>query len=255
MRRMAASQPDSLLSQSIDTYRPYGMLYMPRPTKQSPERGSARIRLLDAARDIIRAKGFAATTVDDLCKCGRRHQGGVLPSLRRARTLWASPRPSTGRRRLLAFSPPRPITLRPILWSAFSPMSRSARRSSPAISPSSPAWSARWRRRSTQAPRHSRCLWPQHLRPCGNARGRYRGGTTGPRHHGRLDGRKPGTSHASHHPGRLRPGQGRQRPRACAGKSRPSRPVHPAPVSRHGGGQHERNHRDRMRLRTDAPGS
>lgn len=41
---------------------------MPRPTSQSPERGNARIRLLDAARDVIRTKGFAATTVEDLCR-------------------------------------------------------------------------------------------------------------------------------------------------------------------------------------------
>ncbi len=41
---------------------------MPRPTKHSPERGDARIRLLQAARDIIRQKGFAATTVDDICQ-------------------------------------------------------------------------------------------------------------------------------------------------------------------------------------------
>lgn len=41
---------------------------MSRPTKQSPERGDARIRLLEAARDVIRRKGFSATTVDDLCK-------------------------------------------------------------------------------------------------------------------------------------------------------------------------------------------
>lgn len=41
---------------------------MSRPTKQSPERGAARTRLLEAARDIIRAKGFAATSVDDICK-------------------------------------------------------------------------------------------------------------------------------------------------------------------------------------------
>lgn len=37
------------------------------PTKQDPERGDARTRLLEAARDTIRAKGFAATSVDDLC--------------------------------------------------------------------------------------------------------------------------------------------------------------------------------------------
>ncbi|MCQ0091372.1 TetR/AcrR family transcriptional regulator [Roseovarius sp. M141] len=41
---------------------------MPRPTKQSPERGDAGARLLEAARDIIRQKGFAATSVDDLCQ-------------------------------------------------------------------------------------------------------------------------------------------------------------------------------------------
>lgn len=40
---------------------------MSRPTKQSPERGDARIRLLEAARDVIRTKGYAATSVADLC--------------------------------------------------------------------------------------------------------------------------------------------------------------------------------------------
>lgn len=41
---------------------------MPRPTKQSPERGDARTRLLGAARDVIRQKGFTATSIDDLCQ-------------------------------------------------------------------------------------------------------------------------------------------------------------------------------------------
>ena len=41
---------------------------MTRPTKQSPERGDARTRLLEAAREVIRRKGFAATSVDDLCR-------------------------------------------------------------------------------------------------------------------------------------------------------------------------------------------
>lgn len=40
---------------------------MPRATKCQPERGDARTRLLEAARSVIRTKGFAATTVDDLC--------------------------------------------------------------------------------------------------------------------------------------------------------------------------------------------
>jgi TetR/AcrR family transcriptional regulator, transcriptional repressor for nem operon len=41
---------------------------MARPTKHHPERGDARTRLLKAARDIIREKGFAATSIDHLCK-------------------------------------------------------------------------------------------------------------------------------------------------------------------------------------------
>ena len=51
---------------------------MSRPTKQSPERGGARIRLLEAARDIIRAKGFAATTVDDLCRAADVTKGAFF---------------------------------------------------------------------------------------------------------------------------------------------------------------------------------
>ena len=41
---------------------------MPRPTKHQPERGDARTRLLEAARDVIRARGFGATSIDDLCR-------------------------------------------------------------------------------------------------------------------------------------------------------------------------------------------
>jgi TetR/AcrR family transcriptional repressor of nem operon len=41
---------------------------MTRPTKHQPERGDARTRLLEAARDTIRAHGFAATSVDALCQ-------------------------------------------------------------------------------------------------------------------------------------------------------------------------------------------
>lgn len=51
---------------------------MSRPTKQSPERGSARTRLLKAARDIVRTKGFAATTVDDLCKAADVTKGAFF---------------------------------------------------------------------------------------------------------------------------------------------------------------------------------
>lgn len=51
---------------------------MPRPTKQSPERGNARSRLLEAARDVIRAKGFAATSVDDLCRAADVTKGAFF---------------------------------------------------------------------------------------------------------------------------------------------------------------------------------
>ncbi len=51
---------------------------MPRPTKQDPQRGDARTRLLDAARDVIRTQGFAATTVDHLCKAAGVTKGAFF---------------------------------------------------------------------------------------------------------------------------------------------------------------------------------
>ncbi len=41
---------------------------MPRPTKLQPERGDAKTRLLEAARSLIRTRGFTATSVGDLCE-------------------------------------------------------------------------------------------------------------------------------------------------------------------------------------------
>ncbi len=40
---------------------------MPRPVKTDPERGDARTRLLEAACDVIRQRGYAAATVGELC--------------------------------------------------------------------------------------------------------------------------------------------------------------------------------------------
>lgn len=51
---------------------------MSRPTKHAPERGNARIRLLEAARDIIREKGFSATSVDDLCRAADVTKGAFF---------------------------------------------------------------------------------------------------------------------------------------------------------------------------------
>src|ERR1017187_2196174 len=38
------------------------------PTQQPPAQRQSKTRLLDAARHVIRAKGYAATTVDDICR-------------------------------------------------------------------------------------------------------------------------------------------------------------------------------------------
>lgn len=51
---------------------------MPRPTKKQPERGDARNRLLEAARDVIRARGYSATTVDELCKAAGVTKGAFF---------------------------------------------------------------------------------------------------------------------------------------------------------------------------------
>jgi TetR/AcrR family transcriptional repressor of nem operon len=51
---------------------------MPRPTKQDPERGDARTRLLEAARDMIRARGFAGTTVEQLCRAAGVTKGAFF---------------------------------------------------------------------------------------------------------------------------------------------------------------------------------
>ncbi len=51
---------------------------MPRPTKRAPERGDARTRLLEAARDLIRAKGYASTSVDELCQVAQVTKGSFF---------------------------------------------------------------------------------------------------------------------------------------------------------------------------------
>lgn len=51
---------------------------MSRPSTQSPERGDARNRLLEGARDIIRQRGFAATSVDDICQAAGVTKGAFF---------------------------------------------------------------------------------------------------------------------------------------------------------------------------------
>jgi len=51
---------------------------MSRPTIHSPERGNARTRLLEAARDLIRERGYAGTSIDDLCRAAGVTKGAFF---------------------------------------------------------------------------------------------------------------------------------------------------------------------------------
>ncbi len=51
---------------------------MTRRTDIDPDKGDARTRLLDAARDIVRQQGFAATSVDQLCRAAGVTKGAFF---------------------------------------------------------------------------------------------------------------------------------------------------------------------------------
>ena len=51
---------------------------MTRHTRLHPERGEARTRLLEAARDTIRSKGFAASSIDDICRAAEVSKGAFF---------------------------------------------------------------------------------------------------------------------------------------------------------------------------------
>ena len=51
---------------------------MTRATNRYPERGDARTRLLAAARDIIRTKGYGGTSIDDLCQAAGVTKGAFF---------------------------------------------------------------------------------------------------------------------------------------------------------------------------------
>jgi TetR/AcrR family transcriptional repressor of nem operon len=51
---------------------------VPRPPRRAPERGDARTRLLEASRDVVRAKGFAATSIDELCEAAAVTKGAFF---------------------------------------------------------------------------------------------------------------------------------------------------------------------------------
>lgn len=51
---------------------------MARRTNMNPDLGDARTRLLDAARDMVRRQGFAATSVDQLCRAAGVTKGAFF---------------------------------------------------------------------------------------------------------------------------------------------------------------------------------
>lgn len=82
---LSIGKPQHRLLASIPTV--WYDIIMPRPTKQDPERGDARTRLLDAARDTIRVKGFAATSIDDLCRSAGVTKGSFFHHFRTKQAL------------------------------------------------------------------------------------------------------------------------------------------------------------------------
>ena len=119
-------------TQSIDTYQPYGMYAicqdLPNRRLNAAAHASAssrRRRTSSVPKASLRPRSM--TSASQLTS--RRERSSITSG---ARKLWGSRRPNSGLRRHLVSSTPRPITVRPILWTAFSPTSRSARQSSPA---------------------------------------------------------------------------------------------------------------------------
>jgi len=51
---------------------------MARPTKINPDHGDARRRLLDAARDLIRAQGYSGTSIEVLCRAAGVTKGAFF---------------------------------------------------------------------------------------------------------------------------------------------------------------------------------
>lgn len=110
---------------SLHTNRMVFIKIIPRPTKTAPERGNARIRLLEAARDIIHQKGFAATTVDDLCQSADVTKGAFFHHFKTKDALGVAAA-DYWPRRPAHFLPEHRITRPTTRWTAFWPIWSSA---------------------------------------------------------------------------------------------------------------------------------
>ncbi|WP_224769575.1 TetR/AcrR family transcriptional regulator [Pseudosulfitobacter pseudonitzschiae] len=181
---------------------------MSRPTKHAPERGDARNRLLEAARDIVRKQGFAATTVDDLCKAAGVTKGAFFHHFKSkdalgvaAANFWTDTTgaffegapyhaPSDPFDRVLAYIAFRRAMITndiPEFTCLVGTLVQEVHATAPEIRDA------------------ARC---QHLRPCRNARSRYRGGDRSAGHlTGWLDATIPLSPFSDRHSGRFHPCQ------------------------------------------------
>ena len=120
-----------------------------------PPNKDARTKLLDAAMDVIRGKGFAATSVDELCQAAGVTKGAFFHHFRSKEELGVAAAAHFGEM-AAAHLRRRPLPVRSTTrCSASSATSTSAARSCRASSPNTPACSAPWCRRPTPPTRRS----------------------------------------------------------------------------------------------------
>ena len=113
-------------------------------------------RLLAAAVDVIRAKGYSATRVEDICAAASLTKGAFFHHFASKEASPSPPRPIS-RRAPTPCSTPRPIAPCPIRPPGRPATSTSAKPSSRPSCRSSPACSARWSKRPTRpTPRSAR---------------------------------------------------------------------------------------------------
>ena len=172
---------------------------------------SAKTKLLDAALSVIRSKGYAATTVDDLCASAGVTKGAFFHHFKSKEDLgvaaadyWSE---TTGGlfaqapynahadplERLLGY-----VDFRQALLQGSHSGFHLPRRHDGAGD-------------LRQQPRHPRCLRALHQYAYGEDRGRHQRGDRDVRHRPAVDGREPRPLHAGDPARRFHPGQGQGR--------------------------------------------
>ena len=222
-------QPQSVLA----SYRPSGMYSHDETDPPEPERGDARTRLLEAARDVIRRQGFAGTSIDDVCAEAEVSKGAFFHHFASKEALgvaaadfWAET--------TTEFFAAAPFMRRKTRWTA------------------SLAYMAFRRSIISGEIADFTCLvgtmaqevyatYPAIRDACGasifaHARtleGDFAAAIAEQRSVGTVDGSQPRAPHPDGHPGGVRSGQGRQRCRSRPRGARPSRPLYSPDLQPH----------------------